>query len=146
MAEFAHKNGNDLTEKAVPLFQPDPTVTDEYLDTFRPRESLEPEKRLILAVLEDAVSCFQKYLFARDRKGRALFREIEEWIFEEENGWIFSFKNTCEALGLEPGYVRQGLLRWKEKELAKQARPKVFRPDSLHRRPESRYEPSSPHS
>jgi hypothetical protein len=138
MAEFAHKNGNDFTEKAVPLFQPDPTVTDEYLDTLRPRESLEPEKRLMLAVLEDAVGCFKKYLLARDRKGRALFREIEEWIFEAENGWIFSFQNTCEALGLDPGYLRQGLLRWKEQELARQARPKVFRPASHHLRPESR--------
>jgi len=138
MAEFAHKNGNDFTEKAMPLFQPDPTVTDDYLDTLRPRESLEPEKRLMLAVLEDAVGSFKKYLFARDRKSRALFREIEEWILEKENGWIFSFKNTCEALGLDPGYVRQGLLRWKEKELAKQAGPKVFRPDSRPLHPENR--------
>lgn len=121
MAEFVHKNGNDLTERAASLFQPDPTVAGDYLDTLRARESLEPEKRLMLAVLEDAVGGFQKYLFARDRKGRALFWEIEEWILEEENGWIFSFKNTCEALGLDPAYVRQGLLRWREKELAKQA-------------------------
>ena len=26
--------------------------------------------------------------------------------------WVFSFENICETLGLDVGYVRQGLLRW----------------------------------
>lgn len=132
MAELAHRNGKDLTERAASVLQPDPTVADEYLDTLRAREFLEPEKRLMLAVLEDAVGCFQKYLFAWDRKGRTLFREIEAWILEEEGGWVFSFNGICEALGLSPGYVRHGLMHWKEKELAKQAGPKVFRPNIHH--------------
>jgi len=28
--------------------------------------------------------------------------------------WIFSFVNCCDALGIEPDYLRQGLLRWKQ--------------------------------
>ena len=121
MLEAAHRNGNHLNGGVVPLFQPDPTAPDQYLETFHSKVSLEPEKRLMLAVLQDAVSCFQKYLSARDQKGKALFREIEEWILERDSSRIFSFESICEALELNPRYVRQGLMRWKEKELRRQA-------------------------
>ena len=69
-----------------------------------------------MGVLEDAILCFQKYLFARDRKGQTLFREAEEWIFgETESDWLFSFPTVCDFLGTNPQYVRYGLRRWREK-------------------------------
>ena len=34
----------------------------------------------MLAILEDAIACFQKYVFAADAKGKALFQEAEDWI------------------------------------------------------------------
>ena len=49
---------------------------------------LEPEKKLMLAILEDAVACFQKYVFARDGKGKALFRETEDWVLEQQGDWL----------------------------------------------------------
>jgi hypothetical protein len=33
--------------------------------------------------------------------------------------WVFSFENICEALGFNPAYVRQGLLRWMKNKLPK---------------------------
>jgi hypothetical protein len=42
--------------------------------------SLQPEKRLMLAVMEDAVGTFQKYVWARDRAGQRLLAEVEEWF------------------------------------------------------------------
>ena len=42
------------------LFQPDTLLPAQYHDGFK-RQSLEPERELVLAVLEDAVVCFQKY-------------------------------------------------------------------------------------
>lgn len=127
MLETAQRNGNHLNERAVPLYQPDPTVAEEYLDTLQRKESLGPEQRLMLAVLEDAIACFQKNLSARNNKGKTLFRETEEWIVEKDSGWIFSFESICEGLGLDPQYVRQGLMRWKEKELRRQTKAEASR-------------------
>jgi len=103
--------------KVASLFQPDILVAAQYLETVLTRASLEPEKRLMLAVLEDAVLCFQKGSSAGDRRRKALFTDAEEWIMEENGDWPFSFENICEVLGLNPAYLRQGLLRWKRKKL-----------------------------
>jgi RNA polymerase primary sigma factor len=84
------------------------------------RIELQPELSLMSAVLEDAVSSFQKHLSARDRKGRRILIEIEDWILDDRNDEIFSFVSICEQLGINPKYLRQGLLRWKQKKLAEQ--------------------------
>ena len=81
----------------------------------------------MLAVLEDAIWCFQKYIFARDSKRRGLFRDAEAWIFEENSDWLFSFENICEFWGFNPQYVRQGLARWKERKLAERHKAKIYR-------------------
>ncbi|MBI2985271.1 MAG: hypothetical protein HYY45_00745 [Deltaproteobacteria bacterium] len=124
---MTYETGLSIEERVACLFQPDTLLPAQYLETFRRKAHLEPEKRLLLAVLEDAIACFQKYLFARDSKGRTLFREAEEWILEEGSDWLFSFENICELLGLDPRYVRQGLVRWKEKQLAQRPKAKIYR-------------------
>jgi len=70
------------------LFQPDTLIPDQYFETFR-RKRLEPEKKLMLAVLEDAVRCFQDNVMARSGKRKKLFDEAEEWILEENSDWLF---------------------------------------------------------
>ena len=122
---MAYETGLRVEEKVASLFQPDTLLPAQYLDTFRRKAPLEPEKRLMLAVMEDAVACFQKYLLARDGRGRALFWEAEEWVVEEGSDWLFSFENICEVLGFNPQYVRQGLLRWKQGKLAGRPKAKI---------------------
>ena len=72
------------------------------------------EERLMLAVLQDAVECFQKHAMAEYLWERKLFQEAEDWILERNSDWLFSFKNICQALRLNPDYIRRGLLVWKE--------------------------------
>jgi hypothetical protein len=72
------------------------------------------EQGLMLAVLENAIECFQRNIFAHKRKRKRLYQEAEEWILEKDSDWCFSFKFICETLDLHPDYVRQGLLSWKE--------------------------------
>ncbi len=67
-----------------------------------------------LAVLQDAVECYQKYALARDPKGRMLFEDAEEWIDMCEREWPFSYENICEILGLHPEYIRRGLSKWRQ--------------------------------
>lgn len=87
----------------------DSTLRDQYFATFRRSEHLEPEKALLMAILEDAVHCYRKYRAARDRSGRERFREAEQWIMGEGDDWLFSFNNICELLGLNPQFVRRGI-------------------------------------
>lgn len=72
-------------------------------------ENLQPEKRLMFAILLDAVECFQEYA-EQDR----LFKEAEQWIFEDDHEWSFSFINICEGVDMDPKYLRQGLLHWRQ--------------------------------
>jgi hypothetical protein len=98
-----------MAEKPLDLTGHDTTLGDQYFATFRRSEYLEPEKALLLAILEDAVHCYRKYRGARDHSGRERFREAEEWIMGGGNDWIFSFQNVCELLGLDPQYIRRGI-------------------------------------
>jgi hypothetical protein len=99
------------------LFQPDSLLPVQYFENFRRKVQTEPEKRLMLAVLEDALACFQKHFSSRGGRGLRLFRETEEWIFRGDNSQPFSFSNICEVVGFDPEYIRQGLLKWREKKI-----------------------------
>src|SRR5712691_1505450 len=90
-----------IEDKIASLFQLDPVLPAQYLDTFRRRAYLPPEKELMLAVLEDAVTCFQRFALARDGKTKQLFRDAEDWILEKNTEWLFSFEHICESLGFD---------------------------------------------
>jgi len=107
-------SGLTMNEKIASLFQPDTVLPAQYYGNLRRRTLLQPEMQLTLAILEDAINCFQDNLMAESGKGKKLFNEAEEWILDEGDDWIFSFRNVCELLGFSPAYMRQGLLRWKE--------------------------------
>ncbi len=107
-------NSSSVEDRISSLFQPDTLLPEQYLDTCRRKTHLEPEKELMLAILDDAVACFQKYFGAQKPKEKALFQEAEEWLMEKESDWVFSFENICESLDLDPDYLRKGLMQWKE--------------------------------
>jgi hypothetical protein len=123
---MSYETGLSMEERVTSLFQPDTLLPDQYLDTFRRRFHLEPEKKLMLAVLEDAVACFQKYVFARDVKGKVLFQEAEGWVHDQNGDWPFSFVSVCETLGFDPDYLRRGIIRWKENASAQHTQAKVY--------------------
>jgi hypothetical protein len=99
------------------------------------------EEALLLAMLEMATEDFQKYLFATDAQGKALFQEAEEWILTSDRRWFFSFDNVCRHLHLSPSYIRRGIMRWKETKLrehAAQISDKLVEPDTA--KPEDGFE------
>ena len=102
-----------MKEKILFLLGSDAAVQEQYCDTLRRSEYLEPEKALLLAVLQDAIASYQKYCSARDRVGKDRFSEAEQWIMREGDDWIFTFDNVCELLGLDPQYVRRGVYEWR---------------------------------
>jgi hypothetical protein len=117
-ASAAEQGQVDVEEKITSLFEPDTLVSAQYFGNLRRKTILEPEKRLLMAILEDAVNCFQDNVLAESSKAKKLFDEAEEWVLAESGDGIFSFPIVCEHLGINPDYVRRGLLRWKEKKLA----------------------------
>jgi hypothetical protein len=104
-----NNRSNLIAEEVGSLFHSDPVLPAQYLETFRRKIPLEPEIKLMFAILEDAIVCFYKYALARSRKKERLFREAEDWILEHDSDWIFSFENICSTLGLDPSYLRRGL-------------------------------------
>jgi hypothetical protein len=108
-------------ENIASLFQPDSLLSAQYFDNLRRKILLEPEKSLMLAVLQDAVNNYQNNMMSQDKKGKRRFADAEDWIVQAGSDWIFSFENVCEALGFNPAYVRKGLLRWKEKNRQEQS-------------------------
>jgi hypothetical protein len=94
------------------LFQPDVMLPAQYFTLLRKRSPHGPEYLLVIAMLQDAVECFQKYRFAADANGRELFEDAREWLTSDDLQWPFSFENVCGVLNLDPDYLRSGLVRW----------------------------------
>lgn len=68
-----------------------------------------PEAALMLAVLEEALTCFQYQFYIRRDKAQRLARDAEAWFFSDDSSWPFAFVNICAVLHLDPNYIRRGL-------------------------------------
>ncbi len=106
---------------AVTLFDADGVDAAQYTDTIQRKTPLEPEKHLLLAVLEDALACYRKNVFARTAKKQAAYRDAEEWIFATDDERFLGFESVCGVLGIEPSYLRRGLVEWKRRKVKARA-------------------------
>jgi|ERR671922_174129 hypothetical protein len=98
------------------LSEPDVLSLYRYFDSSRGAAGyIQPEHKLMFAVLLDAVECFQKYSFNRGNSTTRHGNDPEDWIFQDDHEWPFSFINICAAVGIDPQYLRNGLSRWKQK-------------------------------
>ncbi len=89
----------EIDERVAYLFQPDTVSPAQYLETVRRKTHLEADQELMLAVLEDAVTCFQGYFAARDKKKARLFCEAEDWILQQEkSNWLFLLTTSARPL------------------------------------------------
>ena len=94
------------------LFEPDTLLPNQFYAMFKNSQYREPERRLMVAILEDAVSCLSADQRRCNLKQRKQYEEAKAWVTaDEESEWIFSFKNICEVLGMNPSYLRRGLIR-----------------------------------
>ncbi|HYD49766.1 MAG TPA: hypothetical protein VEB21_15525 [Terriglobales bacterium] len=107
------------------LLQPDTLLPLQYFAALRRKATQEPERRLVIAVLEDAVDCYQKYFGASDRRGQQLFVDAEDWFLDTDRSWPFAFENICDFIGVNSEYLRRGLQAWKERMLVERSQGKV---------------------
>lgn len=108
----APQRTHGMDERIGSLFQPDTLLGEDYAANFRRKIPLEPERILLLAILEDGVRCYQENLFVTAGKRRALYEEAKEWLFSDDSSWFCSFVSICTMLNLEPNYIRRGLRQW----------------------------------
>lgn len=115
-------------ESASGLFGPEIVLPEQFSERASLKRSERGEKRLMLAVLEEAVATFQRHVDARSRHGERVFREAEDWIQSQDTAWPFAFENICHSLEIEPDFLRGGLARWKDEQLKRSGRPaRVYR-------------------
>ncbi len=84
-----------------------------YIEQLNRRHYDEGAKKLMLAVLQEALNNFVQFLDAKSSEGRRQFQDVESWFWSEESDWLFSFKTISDHLGLNPSYFREGLLQLK---------------------------------
>jgi len=94
-------------------FEPD--ILTDGAAPRRAEKVVLPERRLLIAILADALDCFQQNLHASNPKRQRLFREAEKWILADDVDWIFSFRNICEILGVDPEALRDQTRIWRRR-------------------------------
>lgn len=67
-------------------------------------------RRLLFAVLQDAVACWFRYQRSRSAQGHQLFQEIREWFLTKNRDSLYAFENICTHLNLDAEYFRRGLM------------------------------------
>jgi len=108
-----------VEDQTASLIGPDTLVPAQYFDRIGADAAFQPEKRLMLAVLEEAIATFQRHAIGNTRRSERLVEEVEEWVAGVGGEWPFSFENICAALDLDAEYLRAGMIRWKEAERRK---------------------------
>ena len=98
---------------ASDLFSAAAVLPEQFYAPADGTDKTRGEVALMRAVLEEAVHCLQRQSLKSGRRAQRLTREAEEWFFTDDSRWLFSFVNICAVLGLDPEYIRRGLMQWR---------------------------------
>lgn len=106
------------------ILEPDVFLPSQFYGSGGLSRQLEGEKRLMIAILKDAVECLDKYRSSRTSGGRMQYENALEWVQDTGTEWLFSFNNICDLLGFDSDYLRDVLLK-REAKSGKPARANV---------------------
>lgn len=107
------------------ILEPDIFLPSQFYGSAGLSRKLEGEKRLMIAVLKDAVECLDKYRGSKSSAGQCQYQSAIEWVEDTDTDWLFSFTNICDLLGFDPEYLRDVLLK-RENRYIKPDRPKIL--------------------
>jgi hypothetical protein len=97
------------------ILEPDIFQPSQFYGAGGLSRQVEGEKRLMIAILKDAVECLDKYRGAKSSSGRTHYQNALEWIQDPGTEWLFAFTNICDLLGFDPDYLRAVLLKRENK-------------------------------
>lgn len=115
----SERDRHQAEERLNDLFEPDVLLPVQFFAALKRKRYSSGEHRLLIAIMQDAVECFQKHIHAHDSKRRQLYLDAESWISSDDYMGTFSFNNVCDLLGMSPEYLRQGLFDWRDRERAR---------------------------
>ena len=93
------------------ILEPDIFLPSQFYGNGGLSRKLEGEKRLMIAILKDAVECLEKYRGSRSSAGKISYQSAIEWVEDTDTEWLYSFTNICDLLGFDPDYLREQLLK-----------------------------------
>jgi len=108
---------------------PESILPAQLSERFAGGARLQPEKRLQVAVLADAVLTFHRLAGRERARARRLFAEVEAWFASEDATTPFTFVGICESLKFDPSYIRRGLVEWRTHLDAAAAQKRFLRRD-----------------
>jgi hypothetical protein len=95
------------------LIVSDVITRSQYYDSRKGQDDDAPLRRLMLAVLRDALACLSS---GASGSARAPLRkeayEAAEWIGNRTDESLFSFNCVCETLSIHPDALRESLDDW----------------------------------
>ena len=97
----------DLAESLPPPLQPRLVMPAQFFTSREQRNAQDSIRRLMCAILEDAVTVYASEL--RSTRPSRTFYETRRWLHSSDRRHVFSFLRICEALDLDPQYIRRGV-------------------------------------
>lgn len=92
------------------VVQGDAILPAQFYNGRRGGSGLEPVKRLMMAVLVNAIGSYQRNLGAKAALKRREFKEAECWLFEDKRDGVFSFEHICGILNTDANHLRQAIV------------------------------------
>lgn len=93
------------------ILEPDIFLPSQFYGSGGLSRQLEGEKRLMIAILKDAVECLEKYRGSSVSTGQIQYENALQWVQDNGTEWLFSFNNICDLLGFDSDYLRDVLLK-----------------------------------
>ena len=94
------------------MFGPELILPVQYTPPRHSEGRCEGERRLMLAVLEDAVVTLKIHLRGPSVHSRRIVAEIENWLASGTRAHTFAFGTICDVLGFDVKAVRQAVKDW----------------------------------
>jgi len=88
----------------VPL--PDVTTLSWFQSLYK-SQVIEPERRLLLAILEDAIKVVKDG--PQNNRKAVPYRETVDWFLDDNPDWPFSFIYICDAFDIPASNIRKKL-------------------------------------
>ena len=104
-----------ITKSAIPIAErrgsatPEVFCLPEQFYTAPNAEQWAGARRLLLAVLQDAIADWFRYRHDGTRRGERRHRETREWFSSRDKSWLYAFETICEYLNVDAEYIRRGL-------------------------------------
>ena len=120
--------GQMLREETTSPIEPEVLTPEQHADRTGRVRSAQPEVRLMLAVLDEAIATYLRCAVEAGAHRRVLLAEVERWFGSTDTDWPYSFANICDVLGLDADGLRRGLAAWRERQAPRgraAARPRL---------------------